>query len=227
MKFISGYVWQQDTDHTACEQSVVLQQVRTEREPVLLAGIWEGEAVAGGYFSEQLVDWFYQSAIGLLQRKGREGIMEKALMQVLNRVTSELYNNGRGSEMLSTLSYAGMLAAGNRIWLFRKGMSKGYLVNRRFQNSHISPIFRGKVHPSYTDAMIQELTIGEMQKGLGVLLCGEGFLDRLEQDDIKNCLAVQDVMGERQIEKRLRELQEENIRKGSLKKGSAIYMVTV
>ncbi len=67
---------------------------------------------------------------------------------------------------------------------------------------------------------------GRLQYKLGILLCTSGFLSFIRQEEAAEVLSMEGEITEARLEKRLRELWQENVRRGECRSVGAIYLRT-
>lgn len=229
MKFITGYIWQKDCQEISGgyrESSVLVLQVKKGQIPIVFACICEGEtdvkqeAIVSGYATEQLQNWFYHN-YSRIRRSGSG--LEKDWKRLWTNICCELQEYSVKKSLCFTVSIIGMLVEGNRFWLLQQGNCKAYLMNQRYLHSHIREIKTEQLNHQSNEHPV--LINGYLQKGIGILLCTEGFYGNFTEDMLCDCLATQDITEEIQITKRLNELaQASNDQNSNCGCGSAAYI---
>lgn len=246
MEYCSNYIWETG-EELQSSISLVLQHVQVRKKSLLLACVCEsgnqGEVgvTESGYFTEGLVEWFHRSFLKQCERKQKDGEVEKLLQAELQRICQDIGRFVAKKEVQERLSFWGILLWENRFWIFRKGACQGYLVNRRFQRKHLRRL--GSTEKSdrtvegegakEADLSKKPDKIGEIQwisgriqRNLGVLLCTEGFLDKLEPETVAEVLHPEGELTEERLGRRLQELLAENVCQGGRLAAGAVYLHT-
>lgn len=221
MEYQSNYIWEKGCTEDAFRVSLVLQHAQVRRQEVLLACVCESEnegeigITEAGYFTEGLVEWFHRSLLKQCEGRLSDEGAEKLLGQELQRLQRDIKCFAEKKACQEAMSYTGILLWENRFWLFHKGKSQGYLVNRRFQRKNMRSLLTNKE---------EGLIGGRLQKRLGILLCTEKFLSRLENTEAAEVLLPEGEVSEARLGKRLQELWQENIRRGGTTFAGAVYI---
>lgn len=224
MKYLTGYVWQasQDTgtQKTPRENSILLQQVSYGRCNVVLACVIGG-GVVGGYVTSGLKAWLMNRGKALFGKKVEERVVQKELEKELERLYGEVsrYMCREKNEIQVPIALSGILIADQDCWVMQGEQSSLFLLNRRFQRTHCK-----EIENTGSDSL--QVTVGRIQKCVGVLLGNHKFLQSVSQEAVKQCLAAQDIAREEQIGLRLKELAEESRRQEYPEECSAVYIRT-
>lgn len=249
---ITGYAWQKGEGEWNGD-SCFLQQGTWGKKSLAFGGVCTGvgaEATgvtASGYLAAQLAEWFLKKGTGLLRKAGEDSIRNMILAE-MGRIYGDLYEFGRKKQVALEVSMTGILIAGSSFWIFHGGSGRAYLLNRRFGKSCIRLIMgreeggeligsgeqqmdSGKRMFSENRVMLGEdsgieCLYGRIQRRVGVLLGTEGFYAGLPPGILAQCLAVQEIESQLQVEKRLTELIREGRRRGGAGDGSAVYIQT-
>lgn len=195
MRFWTDYIWPEG--ESACGESLLLQQVRLGERSVLLAMIGREECENP---IREWKNWFQEEGVYLCAKAEPERL-ERCLRERL--------------EKMPVPSLKGILMAGENFCLMVGEGERIYLFNRMFQRTHVKML-------SAASGEGCSVTCGAAEKGLGILLGSEVFYENVPIDLMKQCLASQDIVREKQIRSRLREL----LRAGG-GGGCAIYIRTV
>ena len=207
MKYITGYLWNRGSD------SVLLQQVKAWQARIAFGWIADG-GETGAMLTGQVKAWFEEDGIQLC-KKGREESLTESLRRQLQN-----FRTGK-------TSYAGIILQGEMFWMFQKNEMKIWVLNSRFQKSHMREM---------TERIREEgekgILTGRIQKGVGILLETGSLCEMLQKEEIKECLAVSDIRADDQLKRRLKELDrlamERRKEEGEEERGSsAIYIKTV
>ncbi len=222
MKIISSYIWQnsgKEATEGTQHASVLLVQVERKQTPILFACICDSGTslkeggVISGYVTEQLQKWFYQKCQlnGISQKQ-----LDRELQRKLYAIDREVQEFCGKKNCVIPISLVGILMIGHQFLWIQKGDCKGYLLNQRFLRAHISKI----------DVVQERVTCGNVQKGIGILLCTEGFKYDISEEMLKECLTPPDITEEIQISKRLKELSLVRIQSKAMydRNASAIYI---
>ncbi len=67
---------------------------------------------------------------------------------------------------------------------------------------------------------------GDIQRGVGILLCTSDFISCMEPEEVVEVLDLEGNISEQRIKRRLQELGEENVRRGATRSVGAIYLRT-
>lgn len=221
MEYCSQYLWEKGLKGKYNPVSVVIQQVKQCRKSILLACVCEGksEGEAGitesGYFTERLVEWFHNEFLKRLCMKNREEETKEALCKEMEKICCELAAFGKKREQVPKLHYWGILLMDNYCWLFFRGDCRGYLLNKRFNSKHIRLLGEG------TDYVC---LCGKVQRHIGILLCTPNFTEGLTGEELLEVLFVDKEVTEAKMEKRLKELWQESVRRGITDSAGAIYI---
>ncbi len=197
IRFWTGFVWPDAEDLN--DEVLLLQQVRYGKQSIVLTVI--GNETGRTDPVRELKDWFQREGL-LLCRRAKEEWSERRITQTLKAFACEKAN------------LTGILMAEDRFWLIPGQCGSLYLFNRRFLRTHIRQL------------TVTGVVNGSMEKGIGILIGSKGFCEGISMDCMKQCLAVQEIAREAQIESRLKELAEEGYRRCG-KRGCAIYVKTV
>lgn len=233
MKIISGVYWDQG-ERNQNQDSLILQQIMTSRGRVVLAavsdgigGLKEGEN-ASGYITEKLVENFYNQMIALVGRgKGKRSI-ERSLMRCFYEINDGLRSYGRGKDIKLGATISLLFIWKRNYMIFHLGDSRIYQCGRkgmRLLTRDHSDGGRGltKCAGSFP-FQPPDICLGRVHKEGGFLLCTDGFYRRIEREMFK-VLAPDDIAGDEQIARRLRELGMEALKRGEKDNMSAVYLI--
>ena len=214
MDYRSTYLWEKAECQEYNPVSLVLQQVTVHKQDVLLACVCESkqegkEGVAeSGYFTEALVQWFHKDMLQLLEKRDAEKELGKSLQKEVDRITREISQHAAKERHIEALQCKGLLLLENRFWLFSKGQTQAWLLNRRFNRKHIHLIGEN----SKENVVVWEE--GIVQKRLGLLLCTSNFFRHVEEMEVAEVLALENDWSEERVQRRLQELWRENVLRG-------------
>lgn len=238
MNYLSGYVW----DGADSGDSVLVQQVTSRGRAALLCcvsedgtDLEEGDTV-GGYLTGQLLRWFCDRGVRLCGKDAGDNAIERELCEILEDISNEVqyFQDKKGGS--SQAGITGILVLETRFWMIHRGKSRVYLLNRRFNNSHIRLLTRTENGDEITQDKIwketaykkePEIIGGRLQKDLGILICTPSFCREFSEKVLAQCLNIREIRSELQIEKRLRELMETGRDPESKTGGSAVFFKVV
>lgn len=233
LQIISGVYWDQG-GRDVNQDSLILQQVMTNRGRVVLAavsdgigGLREGEN-ASGYITEKLIGNFYNQMISLVGRGKGKKSMERSLMRCFYDINDGLrrYGNGKDIKLGATIS---LLFLWKRSYvIFHLGDSRIYLCCRRkaklLTEDHTDG-GRGLTRCMGSfPFQCPDIRFGRIHREEGFLLCTDGFYTFMEKD-IAQVLWPREIGSGEQIEKRLRELALAAQRRGQQDNMSAVYLI--
>lgn len=234
MKMISSVYWDRG-NRTVNQDSLVLEQVLTSKGRVLFAavsdgigGLSEGE-VASGFILEKLLTNFYQQILPLIGRGKGQKAIERSILRCFFETSEALgkYGASRGVSLGATISL--LLLVKNRYLAVHLGDSRIY----RLKAGKVRQITRDhsqggnavtKCLGSFT-YQYPDVFTGYVGKKSGFLLCSDGFFHFLQEENLKEMLSPEEISGEEQISRRLKDLAAHNIRQGEQDNISAIYVV--
>jgi len=216
MKYITGYVWRKQEDGGKAQESVLLQQVLFGRRQVVLACVCDGGALSG-YVTGRMKLWLEGKGEELFGRRMREEAVIRAFEQECKILREDTVRyekcGGKGIQSL-----AAVLIVDAECYLWKTGEGCFYLLNRKYERSHRRPLCEGEE---------EQVVCGRIQKGAGIFLGFQHFVQGVSKEAMLQCLAVQEIREDGQINVRLRELAEEGCRQGYTGECSAVYIKSV
>ncbi len=231
MRYLTGYYYEERNGPAG--ESLLLEQVRCGRRGAALAVL--GRESEGAHPVRELREWFQEAAPSLCRKSGDAGWERK--------VEERLVEERLGKAMVFPL--VGMFLLDDRFWLFRKGGGGLYLLNRSFLRSHIRKLRLEPVSEpgremqdcDMRDCGLRDCATedcgppgilrGSVEKGIGLLLASDVYLEGVTPELIKQCLAVSEIRREQQISNRLQELASLGDRGRSPSSFGAVYLRTV
>ena len=202
MDYICGHYWNRES-----EVALVLKQLAFHEgnQQVVFACLAEGESRQ--HFVEEMTDWLLEKAVKHCKRG------EKAMDALERSLEKQLQKHAGNGENLV------LLCVGNFFFLWGRGRQKAWILNARFGKSC------GHLLLGEKERKRGELLHGEVEKGVGILLTTGEFGEFVSEEQLVECLAVKTLDKESKVEKHLKELGDENVRKGK-KHGTAVLVVT-
>lgn len=206
MNFFTTTYWQAGQNHSA----LLLQQYRYRYTPICLiavcAGCDEAQGKAGAYLTGQMLQWFRQLSFKQLARNpdGYLSTLETSLYVLLKQLDTELISCGLISQE-TFLHLSGILCSDDHFLLFTRGKQYIYLLNKGFGQSCLQSLSdemtAGQTSP---DELI--LRQGKLQQDVGLLFGTDTFCKQLTDRELRECLYVEELQGQNQVTRRLREL---------------------
>ena len=244
MHFLSADYWQQSRNGN--ESALLLQQYVCEGVCVHFSCVCrgqDGDERAGGYVTEQLLQWFRGLSLKKLARKPEKALGEAqaGLRRVILRADDELATAGavgtglKGDGYVRTkpaaagaagiriiaagkTALAGIFCVGEEFFYFCRGEQRIYFINTGFGRAHIR-----RLGTEDEEFFVQR---GALQPDFGLLFAVGSFWEYVTEEMIKEGLFVQEVVTEEQMRKHLNELGKEACRRGG-KDMAAVFVRTV
>lgn len=232
MKIMSAAYWNCGK-RTVNEDSITLQQVRTEEGRILLAavsdgigGLSEGEN-ASGYILEQLVENFYRQVLSLVNRKKGAREIKKSLLRCCFDINYGLSSYARGKNIKLGATISMLLVWKRRYLILHLGDSRIYQLHKSKVRLLTKDHSNGKNGLTKClgsfPCQYPDIYIGKSKRKSAYLLCTDGFYRSLEEELRGEILSPQDILTEEQIEKRLQALGELALKRDGNDNISALY----
>ena len=225
MKYYSHYIWENGEVKEQNPVSLVLQQAKLRKGRCLLACICDGtrsienESLVSGYVTERLVEWFHGKCIPILQITANDAKIRHMLEEELEKIEEEVKEFEKQKGIRADYDILGMTVWNDCFCCFWKGGCKGYIFNKRFNRNQRrnlkDVIFRKE------ESQVQFVE-GNLQKGVGILLCSSLFEGNLREEEMLEVLS-EEGLGDKDIGKRLRELWKENQKRGERGHAGAVF----
>lgn len=240
MEYYSNFIWEAGRKEDMCV-SLVLQHAQVCKKPVLLACVCDSHNAGeigiteSGHFTEGLVEWFHRSFLKLCEKNMTDAEVERLLQKEIGGLQQEVGRFALKKGVSGKLQYWGILLWENRCWIFTKGDCEGYLLNRRFQRKHMRKLYsvekaakgeKEKGKEILKNEAAKHILSGRLQRNLGILLCTCGFMSKINMEEASEVLVLDGTPTEERLEKRLRELWQENKSRGENGSVGAIYLHT-
>lgn len=237
MEILSEIYWDKGMRESN-QDSVSFQQVSICGKKAVLAlvcdgigGLQQGET-ASGFAAERMTEWFYTEGIRMLQkRKGRKKI-EKAGLRVLYHCNEEMgrYGERHGIKLGSAMT--ALLISGKRYVLWHSGDTRFYRVRRGIRKTHVRRLT--KDHTADSRTLLRcigsfswkepDVSGGKIRKNQVMLLCTDGFRNKISEAQIGEALQPAFLQSREQIGRRLEELAGYGKRHGETDNISAIVI---
>lgn len=222
MELLSACYYQQGKN----EVSLLLQKYRYRQVQILFTCICAGTGTnagrAGGYMSEQILQWFRELHFKKVFRNPVKSMdrLEESLYEVIQRTDGELENShimGKDKKV----DLAGIFCIENRYVMLCRGAGRICLVNTAFGRVHIQHMHIRHMHMEGKEgAMVMEQ--GILQPDIAVLFSMESFYQYVTEEMIRDGLAVREVVTEEQMDRHMRELGKEGERLGGVDMGAVL-----
>ncbi len=243
MDYLTSVYWERGRA-AVNQDSVVLLQTLTVRGRVLMAAVCDGmgglaygEKVSG-YVTQRLQEWFYETLLKAIRKKKPCWVIRRSLDRLVYHMQEQiaLYGGRAGLRMGTTMTVLVLWEHTYLLWhlgdsrayrLWEKKRVAGRLARtsgiERMTADHVK---RGnrltKCVGSFGFAR-PDFRMGSLQAGQGILLCSDGFRNRIEESELADVLRG-GRMEEEQIARRLREIGDACLRRGERDNLSAVYV---
>lgn len=206
MNLITAVYWQAFQNHSA----LLLQQYQCQCIPicllVLCPGQNESQGRAGAYLTGQLLQWFRGQPFKRLTRNPDKYFpsLEENLEHFLGQLDEDLISGGLAPH-LQSIPISGILCVDDHFLLFSSEGQRIFFLNKNLGHGHVQCLTD---HTENVKTAAGNLNIcqGILQREVGLLFVTDTFCRQFTEQDIKECLYVDELHGEDQIQRRLREL---------------------
>lgn len=206
MNLFTTTYWQAAQNHSA----LLLQQYQYRHTPICLitvcAGCDEAQGKAGAYLTGHLLQWFRVLSFKQLARNPDRCLLdlESSLQDTVQRLYDDLVSCGLMS-MEASLPLSGILCADDHFLIFTRGKQHIYLLNKGFGQSRMQDLSKELTGAqSYASDLI--LSQGKLQRDVGLLFGTDTFHRLLTDNEIRECLYVDELCGPEQVQRHLQEL---------------------
>lgn len=206
MNLITATYWQTLQNHS----SLLLQQYQYKCIPiclfVLCPGQNDSQGKAGAYLTGQLLRWFRGQPFKRLARNPDHFFpsLKENLEHFLGQLNGDLISGGLALHSKST-PISGIFCVDDHFLLFSCGGQKIYFLNKNLGHSHVQ-CFTDSMENEKTAAGSLNIRQGILQRKVGLLFATDTFCRQLKEQDIRECLYVDELCGEEQMQRRLWEL---------------------
>lgn len=254
MKYLTSVYWERGRSADINQDSLVLLQVLTAKGRVLLAAVCDGMGglaqgeYASGYVTGRLQEWFYESLLRAIRKKKPYWVIRRSLERLVYHMQEQLSQHGRrenvrlGTTMtvlvLWEKTYLLWHLGDSRAYRLRGGgisadMRHGLVVGRnskeatgieRMTTDHVKGRNRLTKCVGSFGYERPEFKMGVLRSGQAVLLCSDGFRNRIDETELADVLRPEQIGEEEQIVRRLREIGDACMKRGEKDNLSAVYV---
>lgn len=254
MRYLTSVYWERGRVADINQDSLVLLQVLTAKGRVLLAAVCDGMGglargeYASGYVTGRLQEWFYESLLRAVCKKKPYWVIRRSLERLVYHMQEQLSLYGRresirlGTTMtvfvLWEKTYLLWHLGDSRAYRLRAGggsvsMRDGFAIGRNDKSvTGIECMTRDHVkgRNQLTKCVGSfgyerpEFKMGILRSGQAVLLCSDGFRNRIDEKELADVLRPEQIREEEQITRRLREIGDACMKRGEMDNLSAVYV---
>lgn len=206
MNLFTTTYWQAVQNHSA----LLLQQYQYRHTPICLAAVCDGcdeaQGKAGAYLTGHLLQWFRGLSFKQLARNPNSCLLslKSSLQDIVQRLDNDLVSCGHMAGETS-LSLSGILCADDQFLIFTRGKQHIYLLNKGFGRSRMQDLSEELTGvQSFSSDLI--LSQGILQRDVGLLFGTGTFHAMLTDNEICECLYVDELYRPEQANRHLREL---------------------
>lgn len=214
MNLVTAVYWQSLKNHSA----LLLQQYQYKNIPICLFALCPGQNTtqgrAGAYLTGQLLQWFREQPVKRLVRNPDRYFLslEEILGNFLGQLDKDLASGGL-VPCLQPSPISGIFCVDDRFLLFSRGKNKIFFLNKNFGRSHVKCLTDSmKNEASAADSL--SIRQGILQQDVGLLFATDTFCSQLTEQEIRECLYVDELCGENTIQRHLRELGDRGLALG-------------
>lgn len=211
MGIVSGHHWCTSRSNINNLSSISVQHVIKNKRDFFMSCICEihhtESSLQGihlglsGYFSEQLTHWFYQKVLEKMQMKDVK-LIEKMLMNKVNHIKKEITSFLTKKNGIVSYDFSIFLLYDDFFWYVCEGNHKLSVLNKRFTRKNMRNL---SGESGFVENGI-EIIVGRIQKGVGILMATENFIQNMSQEDILQSLSENFKHKEIRLQKRVSEL---------------------
>ena len=206
MNFITATYWQS----TRNDSALLLQQYQYKHTPLCLITLCDGQnevqGKAGAYLTGQLLQWFRGLPFLRIIRDPDSSLstLETQLKNLLSQLHNDLISCGLLSP-LQVLPLSGILCFDDMFLIFANRNHPVYLLNKGFGQSRIQNLYSELIsEQDASDSLV--LRQGILQQDVGILFATETLCRQLTEQEIQECMYVEEIHTEDQAARHLQEL---------------------
>lgn len=237
-----AYYWNPGAFKEINEDSIGIQHVITRKGQVLMAcicdgmgGLEQGE-VASGYTVEEASKWFYKVLLPIVKKttKGsrtQRNKVKKASYRLCFLINEGLISYGKKYSLVLGSTASIIVLLEDTYYIFHIGDSKIYEICNR---KKLRKITKDHAVNDYTltrclginSSWKPDFKRGKLLKNRGFLICSDGFTHKVDEKSFCMGLEPKKLIGEKEIERGLKEIGSRCIHRGERDNISAIYIRT-
>lgn len=206
MNFITATYWQSARNNS----TLLLQQYQYKHTPLCLITLCDGQnedqGKAGAYLTGQLLQWFRGLPFSRLIRDPDRSLstLETQLENLLSQLRNDLISCGLLS-LMQALPLSGIFCFDDMFLIFGKRNHPIYLLNKGFGQSRIQNLYSELIsEQDSSDSLV--LRQGILQQDVGILFVTETLCGQLTEQEIQECMYVEEIHTEDQVNRHLQEL---------------------
>ncbi len=234
MNYLTSVYWERGRA-AVNQDSVVLLQTLTARGRVLMAAVCDGMGglsygeKASGYVTQRLQEWFYESLLGAVRRKKPYWVVRRSLDRLVYHMQEQIALHSAKANLRMGTTMTVLVVREKNYLLWHLGDSRAYLLYgraraERMTEDHVrngSQLTKcvgsfGFERPDYR--------AGVLRAGQGILLCSDGFRNRMEETELAEVLRADRLCDEARAARGLREIGDACMRRGERDNLSAVYV---
>lgn len=242
---MTSVYWERGSKAKQNQDSLVVLQVMTAKGRVLLAAVCDGMGglshgeKASGYVTQRLQEWFYESLLRAVQRRKAYWIIRRSLDRLVYDIQEQLSRYARKEKICMGTTMTVLVLWETTYLLWHLGDSRVY----RLGAFHMGKAGCGRTVAMTTDHVRgrnqltkcvgsfrydrPDFVMGTVRKGQALLMCSDGFRNRIDKQELFDALNPELVKEEEQASRRLQEIGETCMKRGERDNMSAIYIKVV
>lgn len=254
MKYLTSVYWERGRVAAVNQDSLVLLQVLTAKGRVLMAAVCDGMGgldrgeYASGYVTGRLQEWFYESLMRAVHKKKPYWVIRRSLERLVYHMQEQLSLYGRRENVRLGTTMTVFVLWEKTYLLWHLGDSRAYRLREGSGSVNIRHgVVMGRNGKSVTgiECMTRdhikgrnqltkcvgsfgyekpEFKMGVLRSGQAVLLCSDGFRNRIDETELADVLRPEQIREEEQIVRRLREIGDACMKRGERDNLSAVYV---
>lgn len=254
MKYLTSVYWERGRVAAVNQDSLVLLQVLTAKGRVLMAAVCDGMGgldrgeYASGYVTGRLQEWFYESLLRAVRTKKPYWVIRRSLERLVYHMQEQLSLYGRRENVRLGTTMTVFVLWEKTYLLWHLGDSRAYRLRESGRSASTRHGFvMGRNGKSVTgiECMTRdhikgrnqltkcvgsfgyekpEFKMGVLRSGQAVLLCSDGFRNRIDETELADVLRPEQIREEEQIVRRLREIGDACMKRGERDNLSAVYV---
>lgn len=234
MELLTGYLWRKGVCSRENEDSLTLQQIRCKKKLCCMAIVCDGIGglamgeVASGFVTEEMVKWFYQCVPEICAKRKSIKYVKRAVGRQLHYIHLGLKRMADKQECRLGTTITLFLLLGRKGYLFHLGDSRMYRMKQKgkinqMTKEHVQgrTLIKALTSSSY---QLPDVITFRIKSKDGYILCSDGLWKYLDDNTLRECFCSETVLNEEMIQKRLNELGNMVIRRGTKDDISAIYI---